>query len=86
MFWAVAWGLRAGDRESFRLIAPDGSVLAEGGATLPRNQAQWLRYIGKKPNGAGFPPGRYQGEYRVTRDIEGGSEIVVEVVRILELR
>jgi len=86
MFWTVAWGLRAGDRESFRLIAPDGRMLAEGDGTLPRNQAQWLRYIGKKPNGAGFPPGRYQGEYRVTRATEGGSEIVVEVVRVLELR
>ncbi len=86
VFWAVAWGLREGDWESFRLIAPDGRVLTEGSATLPRNQAQWLRYIGKKRSGAGFPPGGYRGEYRVTRDTEGGSEIVVEVVRVLELR
>ncbi len=86
VFWALAWGLRAGDRESLRLIAPDGRVLTEGSGTLPRNMAQRLRYIGKKRNGAGFPPGRYRGEYRVTRDIEGGSEIVVEVVRTLELR
>ena len=86
VFWAVAWGLREGDRESFRLIAPDGRTLAEGSGTLPRNQAQWLRYIGKKRKGAGFPPGRYRGEYRVERDTEGGSEIVVEVVRVLELR
>jgi len=28
MFWAVAWGLRDGDRESIRLIAPDGRTLA----------------------------------------------------------
>ena len=86
MFWAVAWGLRAGDREFFRLIAPDGRVLAEGSGTLPRNQAQWLRYIGKKRNRAGFPPGRYRGEYRVTRDMDGRSETVVEVIRVLELR
>ncbi len=86
MFWAVAWGLRAGDRESFRLIAPDGRVLTEGSATLPRNQAQWLRYIGKRRTGTEFPPGRYRGEYRVTRDTKGGTQIVVEVVRVLELR
>ncbi len=86
VFWAVAWGLRAGDRESFRLTAPDGRVLAEGSGALPRNQAQWLRYIGKQRTGAEFPPGRYRGEYRVTRDTEGGSEIVAEVVRVLELR
>jgi murein DD-endopeptidase MepM/ murein hydrolase activator NlpD len=86
VFWAVAWGLREGDREFFRLIAPDGSALAEGDGALPRNKAQWLRYIGKKRKGAGFPPGRYRGEYRVERATEGGSETVVEVVRVLELR
>jgi hypothetical protein len=86
VFWAVAWGLREGDRETIRLIAPDGRVLTEGGGALPGNEAQRLRYIGKKRNGAGFPPGRYRGEYRVTRATADGSETVVEVVRVLELR
>ncbi len=81
VFWAVAWGLRADDRETIRLIAPDGHPLAEGGGDLPRNKAQWLRYVGKKRTVAGFPPGRYQGEYRVER----GTETVFEVVRVLEL-
>ncbi len=86
VFWAVAWGLREGDRETIRLIAPDGRVLAEGDSALPRNKAQWLRYIGKKKKGAGFPPGRYRGEYRVERTTDGRKRIVVEVVRVLELR
>jgi len=86
VFWAVAWGLREGDRETIRLIAPDGRVLAERTGALPRNKAQWLRYIGTKRNDPGFPPGRYRGEYRVDRTTDGRSEIVVEVVRILELR
>ena len=81
VFWAVAWGLRDGDRETIRLIAPDGRALAERSGALPRNEAQWLRYIGKKRKGAGFPPGRYRGEYRVER----GIETVFEVVRVLEL-
>jgi murein DD-endopeptidase MepM/ murein hydrolase activator NlpD len=86
VFWAVAWGLREGDRETIRLIAPDGRVLAERAGALPRNKAQWLRYLGKKRTGAGFPPGRYRGEYRVTRDTDGQTQTVVEVVRFLELR
>ncbi len=86
VFWAVAWGLRESDRETIRLIAPDGRVLVESAGTLPRNKAQWLRYLGKKRKAAGFPPGRYRGEYRVTRATDGDSEIVVEVVRTLELR
>jgi murein DD-endopeptidase MepM/ murein hydrolase activator NlpD len=86
VFWAVAWGLRQGDRESFRLIGPDGHVLSEGAGVLARNQAQWLRYVGKKRNSAGFPPGRYRGEYRVVRDSANGEAAVVAVVRTIELR
>jgi hypothetical protein len=86
VFWATAWGLREGDRETIRLLAPDGRVLAESAGALPRDQAQRLRYLGRKPTGAGFPPGRYRGDYRVTRATGDGSEIVVEVVRVLELR
>ncbi len=86
VFWAVAWGLREGDREFFRLIAPDGRVLAERSGALPRNKAQWLRYIGKKRNGAGFPPGRYRGEYRVTRETGGHRVTVVAISRTVELR
>ena len=86
VFWAVAWGLRGGDRETIRLIAPDGRTLAERGSVLTRNQAQRIRYIGTKPTGAGFPPGRYHGAYRVTRETGDGNVTVVEVVRVLELR
>ncbi len=86
VFWAVAWGLREGDRETIRLIAPDGRALAERSGALPRNKAQWLRYIGKKRNDAEFPPGRYRGEYRVTREADGRRVTVVEVSRTIELR
>ena len=86
VFWAVSWGLRGGDRETIRLVGPDGQTLREAESALPRNKAQWIRYIGNRSPGAGFPPGRYRGEYRVTREAEEGDEIVVEVVRVLELR
>lgn len=86
VFWAVAWGLRQGDRESFRLIGPDGRVLSEGAGVVARNQAQSLRYVGKKRKSAGFPPGRYRGEYRVIRDSGNGEATVAAVVRTIELR
>ena len=82
VFWAVAWGLREGDRETIRLIGPDGRIRAEASGALPRNQAQWLRYAAHKRPISGFPPGRYRGEYRVTR----GGKIVAEAVRVVDLR
>jgi murein DD-endopeptidase MepM/ murein hydrolase activator NlpD len=86
VFWAVAWGLREGDRETIRLIGPDGRKLAGRSDDLPGNKAQWLRYIGKKRPARGFPPGRYRGEYRVERGTDSHRKIVIEVLRVLELR
>ncbi len=86
VFWAASWGLRAGDRENMRILGPDGRVLVEETGRLPRNQAQWLRHAGAKRRGQAFPPGRYRGEYRVTRETGGHRVTVVSVSRAIELR
>ena len=86
VFWAASWGLRAGDREDMRVLGPGGRVLVEETGRLPRNQAQWLRHAGAKRQRQAFPPGRYRGEYRVTRQTGGHRVIVVEVSRTIELR
>ena len=64
----------------------DGRVLVEETGRLPRNQAQWLHYAGRKRPGQAFPPGRYRGEYRVTREAGGHRVTVVAVSRAIELR
>ncbi len=86
VFWAASWGLRAGDRENMRILGPDGRVLVEQTGRLPRNQAQWLRHAGAKRERQAFPPGRYRGEYRVTRETDGHRVTVVAVSRAIELR
>ncbi len=86
VFWAAAWGLRAGDRENMRILGPDGRVLVAETGRLPRNQAQWLRHAGAKRRGQAFPPGRYRGEYRVIREADGHRVTVVAVSRAIELR
>ncbi len=86
VFWAASWGLRAGDREDMRILGPDGRVLVEETGRLPRNQAQWLRHAGAKRQGPAFPPGRYRGEYRITRETGGHRVTVVAVIRAIELR
>jgi murein DD-endopeptidase MepM/ murein hydrolase activator NlpD len=86
VFWAASWGLREGDRETMRILGPDGRVLVEETGRLPRNQAQWLRHAGAKRQGRAFPPGRYRGEYRITRETGGHRVTVVAVSRTIELR
>lgn len=86
VFWSVAWGLRAGDRETIILRGPDGKVVAESESRLPGDKAQWLRYAGRKAPAGGWPAGTYRGTYRVERDAPGGATTVVAVERALMLR
>ncbi|MFQ5772926.1 MAG: M23 family metallopeptidase [Kiloniellaceae bacterium] len=85
VFWALAWGLRAGDRETIRILGPDGAVLAETHARVPKHKAQWLRFTGRARKAAPWPPGRYRGEYRVTREDGGRTVTVAEVAREIEI-
>jgi len=85
VFWAAAWGLRAGDREALRLTAPDGSVLAETSTEMPGDKAQWIRFAGHRLRQGAWPPGRYRGEYRVLRGPAAASTTVVDVARELDV-
>jgi len=84
VFWAVAWGLQGNDQETIQLIAPNGEVVAESTEAIPRNKAQWFRFIGRKRRGGPWPTGEYRGLYRVTRD--GGETKVIEIERSLVVR
>ena len=86
VFWVVSWGLRQGDREFFRVLRPDATVLTESESSVPGNKAQWLRYAGRKRLAEPWPAGRYRGEYKVTRQVDGKDVVVVDVTRKIEVR
>ena len=90
VFWAAAWGLRAGDREVIRLTGPDGGVLAEAAGLLPEPGGEWFRFVGaKRPAGdwpgGGWPAGTYRGEYRVERQSGGKWLAVAEIAEAAAL-
>lgn len=82
VFGVMVFGLRRGDVWDVRFTGPSGQVLSRYRATQERNQAQAMRYTGTR-RGAGWKPGRYRGEFRLTRAGEGD---VVSVVREIEVR
>ncbi len=86
VFWAVSWGLRKGDRETIRIVRPDATVLTKSESTVPGNKAQWLRYTGRKRLADAWPAGRYRGEYKVVRQVDGKDVVVVDVTRKIEVR
>jgi murein DD-endopeptidase MepM/ murein hydrolase activator NlpD len=85
VFWIDVLGHRAGDRQSMRLVGPDGAVLAEAADTASEPHVQWFQFVGKKRPPDGWSPGRYRGEYQLTRDVDGQSKIIIDIKREIEL-
>jgi hypothetical protein len=67
VFWALATGPRNADLLRVRLYGPDGSLVAEGARTQPRDQAQAWLYAGRRTPGGGWPAGVYRGEAQLVR-------------------
>lgn len=68
VFWALSWGIRAGDEESIRFTGPSGQVLAEAREILPETKIRWLRFVGRRKPPGGWPAGVYRGEYEIRRE------------------
>lgn len=85
-FWATAWGLQRGDRESLSLAGPAGQSLADREETLKDDRGESSTYIGIKRRTADWPPGAYRGSYKVERQQEGRWITLFQVQKEVELR
>lgn len=87
VFWVDMFGLAAGDIERFRILAPDGTVVAEREQRLDKAAHQHFQTIGQlRPDLGAWPPGTYRGEYLLLRDIDGESRPLIGTVRQVTLR
>jgi murein DD-endopeptidase MepM/ murein hydrolase activator NlpD len=82
VFWAEALGPRSGDRETIRLIDPEGSELVDTTDTLDDTNVQRSRFAGVRRPETGWIAGTYRGEYIVRR----GGKTIIEITREIELR
>ena len=83
LFWVQSYGVLKGDREQYKLFAPNGDTIANDSKEIQAPSRTWLRYVGKR-NSTNSPltPGVWRAEYRLTR----GDRVLVEVKREVELR
>ncbi|HSB73708.1 MAG TPA: M23 family metallopeptidase [Candidatus Methylomirabilis sp.] len=81
VFWVQIYGAQANDLEQFRLIAPDGRVLAERRDLISRNRAQWLAYVGVRRADADWLAGTYRGVYALYR----GPQQLITLERAVKL-
>lgn len=86
VFWIDVLGHRIGDSQSMRLTGPEGGVIAEAADTVDETRVQWFQFIGKKRPAGGWPPGRYRGEYTLTRIVEGQPQAMIDIEREIEVR
>ena len=87
IFWVDMFGLAAGDAERFRIVAPDGTVIAERQQRLDKAVHQHFDSIGRlRPGTGAWPAGVYRGEYLLFRTVDGESRPLLGAVREVTLR
>ena len=82
ILWLDAFGIAAGDRVSWKIAGPDGSLVFEDSRGEPKPQARSFRFNGKRQPAGGWPPGSYTGTVTIER--EGAPR--QEMTRTVELR
>jgi hypothetical protein len=68
VLWLEAFEVGAGDRVSWRIAGPDGTVLFEDANVEAKAQRQAFRFAGKRRPAAGWAPGTYAGTVTIERD------------------
>lgn len=86
VFWAEVMGPQKDDVQEMRLVGPDRKVLFEKRETLTKDQATRYRFGGIKRKGSAFPIGRYVGEFRLIRRVDGQLVTAVEAVRTIQVQ
>jgi hypothetical protein len=85
-FWVDVLGHRTGDAQAIRLIGPGGSVLAESADVATETRVQWFQFVGIRRPEAGWPAGRYRGEYTLTREVDGRPQVILAIERGIEMK
>lgn len=67
VFWIEAFGVQAGDRQSFEIYDPHGVRIMKSATAIPGNKAVWFSYAGLPKPPQGWRSGTYRAEYRLER-------------------
>jgi hypothetical protein len=81
-FWVRRVGIRAGDRETVRIVDPSGTPVAGHVFDQPNARPSGVLQIARRNPGGAWPAGTYRATYSLMRD----GEEKVTLVRELELR
>ncbi len=82
-FWVQPYGVLKDDVQVMRMLAPDGTAIAESESPIQSSSRVWMSFIGKR-NTQQRPlvPGVWRGEYQLKR----GDRVLLDVKREVELK
>lgn len=80
VLWVDVYGVEAGDRQRFRIVAPDGQVLHDNETPIASSNILWFAFSGLKRPATGWQPGSYHGTYQLYR----GTETLLTMTRTVE--
>jgi len=89
IFYVSGFGTRAGDIQSISLTGPDGSTPLERRHELTATAPRPFRWVTWQPgvnNGAPWPAGAYQADYKVLRPTGDGYKVMARVRRTLTIK
>lgn len=73
ILWVDILGVQKGDTVAFSIVNPDGMTIFRHAANIAKQQARRFAYAGRKAPKRGWPPGRYRGAVKVSRQGESRS-------------
>lgn len=68
VFWTRFYGLSPQDELTLRILGPDGALLSETAAVMPRARAEHMIFSGRKKPDSGWPKGIYRAKAAIIRD------------------
>jgi len=77
IMWVDLFGAQKGDKQRFRIEAPDGQIIHGTEDVLEASKVSWFAFSGLRRPSDGWTPGTYYGVYTLSR----GGEAIVTVER-----
>lgn len=68
ILWGSATAVMAGDMQIFRVLAPNGGLIAERRTRIEKDALEWLGFAGLKRPSQGWPCGQYDGSFLLSRN------------------
>lgn len=81
VFWVDVFGIQKDDVTAAHIIGPDGKAIIRRSMRMPKHSALWFGPVGRKLTDAAWPRGKYRGEFRLIRAVDGRKTVIASATR-----